>query len=336
MAAIKGIPGQDFGFDAANNTQVVPLNGLVTLLLIAGAECKVSVDDVDVVEIVGGDKTTKAGDQAMKGLSEWEMQQAVERITLRGRMAKSTLLHAKLPDGRDWIDPLKICVRPDNIGRQVNGRTTVGDTLAMDVYGKTMHETAVRIAQDQLNSRQRTMGGADYGAGTKEDWCGIFAWWCWEEASKLAGGSNPFGGIDHLKSPQKAINWAVTNPGFRVFNVVTTTHIGGYSKPLSATIPLLQPSEQTPVMPGDIMIERHPTTSFVDDKGVTQQRNFFTQWKHVAMVTSKITSATGTFTTIEGNQGSPSIQAYEHSMTDTVPQKVGDHASRFAFVSWVE
>lgn len=333
MAHIRSIPGQDFGFDGSNNTQVIPLSGIVTVLLIAGGDTKVSIDDENKVELVGGAQTTDVKDAKMPWLTEWE-QQYVQRITMRGRAAGQTLLRARLADGRDWILPLRLVVRPNNLFSQTDGRTVIGAALVDDIKGMSLHDAAVRIAQDQLHSKQRTMGGDGYGAVGGEDWCGIFAIWCWEQAAKALSKTNPFGDKDHLKSPQKAINWALVNTNFRVFNVTVATSIGGYAKPPSATVKLLEPSEATPVLPGDIMIERHRTPKDKDGK----DRNFFTQWKHVAIVTSKITAPSGTFTTIEGNQGFPeTIKAYEHDLSEKITYgTTGDVKSRFAFVSYVE
>jgi hypothetical protein len=82
--------------------------------------------------------------------------------------------------------------------------------------------------------------------------------------------------------------------------------VAGFKKP-PAQIDLVQPTESKPVLPGDIMFQRHANKS-----------GHFETWKHIGLVTSVIRSSTDDFTTIEGNtfDRGRRINEYTHSMNE--------------------
>jgi hypothetical protein len=62
----------------------------------------------------------------------------------------------------------------------------------------------------------RSSGFGVYNIDKSLDWCGAFAYWCWEQAAWIKGLGNPFCPKNSvLWSPQRAIDWAMdpSSPG---------------------------------------------------------------------------------------------------------------------------
>jgi len=210
MAHFQKIPGIDgAGYDSKRYLQVVPVGRTTRVYLVAGQDLSVEMDDEKVATCV--DKGVNKKAQNSPGLSDWEKQQSLRELVVKGVSAGETKLRAKL-NGGDWSSPLSIVV-VDNLDSRRAGASVanVSKHLHDEIRDKSLREAVLIVAEDQMNSAvARTDGFGRYHANASYDWCGAFAHWCWKMAASIKGVANPFGdNSDKLLSPQKAISWAM-------------------------------------------------------------------------------------------------------------------------------
>ncbi|WP_156971056.1 hypothetical protein [Beijerinckia mobilis] len=104
-------------------------------------------------------------------------------------------MHAKL-NGRDWIAPLTIRVVSNQQNRQVGASAgEVSPQLRVELQRLSLRDAVIRIAEDQMHSAIATQsdGFGVYNIDAKFNWCGAFAYWCWQQACAIKSVPNPFG-----------------------------------------------------------------------------------------------------------------------------------------------
>src|SRR5262245_26767946 len=198
------------GYDADRNLQVMSINKRTTFYLIAGAGLDVFTDDEDIAVASTG-ASDSAGAHKDRTLSDWEEDQVIRVITLVAKSAGTTLLRATL-NGNDWIAPLTVRVIGDATCRQVGkAKAQVTPELRGELQGMSLRDAVIRVAEDQMHSAvARTSGFGAYNMDATLNWCGGFAYWCWDQACAIRGEENPFGDSNTvLWSPQRAIHWGM-------------------------------------------------------------------------------------------------------------------------------
>ena len=302
-------PGDQTGYDADRNLQIMSLNMQTKFYLIAGAGLDVFTDDDDIaVASSGASDSTGAHKDAT--LSDWEKDQVIRVITLAAKSAGSTRLRATL-DGKDWIAPLTVRVLHDATCRQVGKATAqVTPELRQEIQGMSLRDAVIRVAEDQMHSAiAQSKGFGVYNMASNLDWCGGFAYWCWDQACGIRGVENPFGGTNTvLWSPQRAIHWALqpTTPA-QLLRYQGVSPMDGMGQQEYHEIGW----NGYDLKPADIVLLRQGTAS---------------GWKHVCMVHEVNGRA---LVTIDGNQGLPSIKLVHRSLD----QKVGDGSYQLVFLA---
>jgi hypothetical protein len=229
----------------------------------------------------------------------------MKKFVVRGDSLGMTKLLAVLPDGTAWQNPTTVLVVSNLNARQVDAGP-VSPEFKQELQGMSLGEAVLRVAQDQMNSAysNNTAGDNRYKLPTgmkkkdgtaANDWCGAFAYWCYQKACDIRGEPNPFGpNNDVLLSPQKAIGFALANPG--TFTVVrfqgTSMFFNGRSFDPNKTSKQDQEIDAVPgdnVVPGDICLFRNNQ-----------------EWRHVCLV--KDPGDGDSFVTVDGNQGVPSMK----------------------------
>ena len=297
------------GFDSSRNLQILPVAKRTRFYLVAGADLDVFVDDESCAELAGGggDDAKAHGDRALSG---WEKSQVIRTLTVTGKSPGSTVLHAKL-NGNDWIAPLTIRVMTDASCRQV-GRAVAQVTpeLRVEIQGLELREAVMRVAEDQMNSAiSQTSGFGVYDMDATLDWCGGFAYWCWNQACAIQGQENPFGSSSTvLWSPQRAIHWAMqeTTPA-QLLRYKGISPMDGKGRQEYREIGW----NGYELRRGDVVLLREGHAA---------------GWKHVCMVHSVDGRS---IVTIDGNQGLPSIKLVNRSLDDKLP----DGSPKLVFVA---
>ena len=108
----------------------------------------------------------------------------------------------------DWID---VTVVNDTYSRRV-GKTIADSSIDIrqEAQSLNLRDAVMLVAEDQMNSAVAGGGGFGVYGPADLDWCGFFAWWCWDMAAKLKGVANPFGPNSWtLASPIRAVSWAM-------------------------------------------------------------------------------------------------------------------------------
>ena len=302
-------PGDQTGYDADRNLQIMSLNMRTTFYLVAGAGLDVSTDDDDIALASSGASDSK-GAHKDGTLSDWEKDQVIRVITLTAKSAGSTQLRAPL-DGSDWIEPLTIRVLHDATCRQVGKATAqVTPELRQELQGMALRDAVIRVAEDQMHSAiAKSNGFGVYNMASNLDWCGGFAYWCWDQACAIRGEENPFGAKSTvLWSPQRAIDWAMQS--------TTPAQLLRYE----GVSPMDGKGQQDyhdigwcgyDLKPADIVLLRAGNAG---------------GWKHVCMV-HEVNGRS--IVTIDGNQGSPSIKMVNRSLDE----KLSDGSYQLVFVA---
>ncbi len=320
MAHLTAVPNNKAGFDDSNNTLSLPVNGSIALYLVAGAGLKVAADDESVATATAGEQDEeKFKKENKRSLSEWERDQVIRKVKIKaGATVGSTVLRALDEAGRDLIKPLKIYVVMDQYGRRVGGvdGSGVEPDMRAELQKLTFRQVIARIAQDQMTSGIRQHGQAlsayKHPPNYEPLWCGTFVGWCWTQAAAIKG-KGDFSklfrpGAEALRSPQKAIDWAVKNPGsFKLLRYKGINPMTGKEKVDFAEIGDGSVVPQT----GDIALW-YNTSGYKNDDAKMGIPGF----KHVSFVES---FNGGTFTDINGNAwdaGSQSIFARIDHETD--------------------
>lgn len=286
------------GYDAGRNLQVMSVNKRTAFYLVAGAGLDVFTDDEDIAVASTG-ASDSAGAHKDQTLSGWEKDQVIRVITLVAKSAGTTTLRATL-NGNDWIAPLTIRVINDETCRQVGkAKAQVTPELRAELQRMPLRDAVIRVAEDQMHSAvAQTSGFGVYNMESNMDWCGGFAYWCWEQACAIKGEENPFGGSNTvLWSPQRAIHWAMqdTTPA-QLLRYAGVSPMDGKGKQEYREIGW----NGYNLKPADIVLLRAGTAA---------------GWKHVCMVHEVNGRA---LETIDGNQGSPSIKLVQRSLDQTV------------------
>jgi hypothetical protein len=297
------------GYDANRYLQLLSVNKRTKFHLVSGAGLDVFTDDEDIAVASTG-ATDDAASHRDSSLSEWEKNQVIRLITLAGKSPGTTQMRATL-DGKDWIEPLTVRVIEDATCRQVGkAKAQVTPELREEIQGLDLRDAVIRVAEDQMNSAiAQTSGFGVYNMASNLNWCGGFAYWCWEQACAIRGEENPFGGSNTvLWSPQRAIDWGMQD--------TTPVQILRYS----GVSPMNGKGHQEyreigwngyELKRADIVLLRAGTAS---------------GWKHVCMVHD----VNGRdLETIDGNQGLPSIKVVQRSLD----QKVGDGSYQLVFLA---
>lgn len=312
------------GFDAERSLLVLPYRRTTSLYLVAGPDLDVRVDKPAGVEIASFSEGDRAS--ARDGsFTEWEREQVIRRLHLRGESVGRTVLNAVTPDGRPWIKPLEIAVVDNDEARQAQDGGKLTPALREELQKLSFRDALIRVAEDQQNSAIGHSGSG--GDGRYDDsginWCGSFVHWCYATVCDARGVPNPFGGAGRsnniLRSGIKALYAGLRDPArFTVIRYEGPDRYGG----LKTTQAFIDISAANPVQRGDICLPR----SLSGDT-----------FPHVCMVRDP-PDGSGRFTTIDGNQtgafrpegASPDcIGANEHE-TD---RKLGDGKTyAFAFV----
>ncbi len=295
------------GFDAERNLQVLAIGKRTSFTLVAGDGLDVRFEGDDCLDYnVGGldDKTLHKN----ASLSAWEKQQILRRIDLKAKAVGSTVMHAYF-QGSDWIAPLTVRVVSNQQSRQVGKALgEVTPALRDELQKLSLRDAVIRIAEDQMHSAvaSESNGFGVYNITAAYDWCGAFAFWCWEQACSIKSVSNPFGPKSSvLWSPQRAISYSMLED-----TPVQLLRYGGYD-PMGvvkdSTTKKLKRQDYRELgyqgcnlQRGDIVLYRKDTAN---------------GWKHVCMVHDERPPTSGLLGTIDGNQGkNASIQTRSRDM----------------------
>ncbi len=323
MAHVRTLSGlNDSGFDDSRSLLVLSAGKTTTLYLVEGSsdELTTFTDDDDVATVNDADQTKTLSKN--KQFNEWERTQAIHKLTVKGLKVGSTTLHAERPNGQDWIEPIEVRVVDNADYRQSGEKGAITPELRKELQELDLREAVLRVAEDQMYSKiGRNSGGFGRYAAKEYDWCGAFAWYCWNVACSVKGVPNPFGATNgSLLSAQKAISWALQTDSCTILRYKGGDPYGNSfttGKPLAKgqlkTQEYIEISPANPVEPADIVLVR---------KGTAQG------WKHVALVWETPTG--DTLESIDGNQGNPCIQRRSRSMTEKIGGK--DYALVFLHV----
>src|SRR5579862_5260440 len=198
------------GYDEDRNLQILPLRASTNFYLVAAPDAGVFTDDQGCAFAVarGSDDRQAHQDGA---LSTWEKSQVIRRVSVTGMALGTTKLRAQV-GGIDVIEPLTIRVTSNADARQV-GKTLgeVTPELRAEIQLLPLRSAVLRVAEDQMHSAiAHGAGFGVYNMAADLDWCGGFAYWCWDQACAIKRFENPFGGSNTvLWSPQRAIHWAM-------------------------------------------------------------------------------------------------------------------------------
>jgi hypothetical protein len=297
------------GFDSTRNLQILAINQRTNFYLVAGADLNVFTDDDSCAAVVAG-KSDAAAIKKDGTLSAWEKSQEIRPLSVVGKSLGSTTLRAQL-DGRDWIAPLTIRVLNDKTCRQVGKATAqVTPELRSEIQSLSLRDAVIRVAEDQMHSAiSQSRGFGVYDMDASLDWCGGFAYWCWNQACAIQGVENPFGSSNTvLWSPQRAIHWAMqdTTPA-QLLRYKGISPMDGKGRQDYREIGW----NGYELRRGDVVLLRDGHAA---------------GWKHVCMVHSVDGRA---IVTIDGNQGLPSIKLVNRSLDDKLP----DGSAKLVFVA---
>ncbi len=313
MAHLRTLPGISMpGYDEQRSLLVLSINNMSTLYLIEGTNDNLTVttDSESVAKVVTKDETKQQKEN--KKLTDWERTQLIRKITVKGVNAGTTNLRAKMPDGRNWIEPVEVRVVNNADSRQAVDTATTTPELRQELQKLGLQAAVLRVAEDQMNSNLGVTlhgGSGRYGLAQGVDWCGALAHWCYKTASVAKHEANPFGdNVNTLASPQKAISWALQTGKATILRYQGGDPYGwdfekgnrlGPKNPAGSpqTQKFIDIDAANPVKPADICLVR-------DD----------TNWKHVALVFEPPNGET--FVTIDGNQGSPSIKKVSRNLNE--------------------
>jgi hypothetical protein len=279
----KPAHSDSIGYDEDRNLQVMSVKKRAKFYLVAGANLDVATDDEDIASTTSGadDNAAAHKDRTLTG---WENAQVIRNITVTANAPGTTQLRATL-GGRDMIAPLTIRVMDDATRRQVGkARNQVTSELRNELQNMSLREAVLRVAEDQMHSAiAQSDGFGVYNMDAGLDWCGGFAYWCWDQASAIKGVNNPFGGDNKvLWSPQRAIDWAMitTTPG-QLLRYKGESPMDGMGMQDFHDIGWSGYNLE----PGDIVLFRFPNG----------------KWRHVSMIHALTGSSS--LETIDGNQG---------------------------------
>lgn len=213
MANLFKPPNDSAGFDPDRNYFVMPQNTKATFFIIAGQDLKIDSSDTSIFTVTA-QSGHESGAQKMAGLSDWGKAQHIRKLALRStNKTGSAKLLARDMGNNDQILPLDVFVVTDSNARRVTDNIGIEPTLKNELEQLSLRQAVLRIAEDQLHSKVKTnqQGCALYRLHPKNGtlWCGAFAYWCWQQATRVKNVKNPISSQDVLLSPQKVINWGM-------------------------------------------------------------------------------------------------------------------------------
>jgi hypothetical protein len=207
MAHFRKI-GDRTGYDEDRALQILPVTQQTTFYLVAGADLDVSVDDDSVVGLKAGDTDDKAAHRSAE-LTAWEKDNILRKVVVKANSNEGeTALHAKL-DGADFAQSVTLRVVADQNWRRVGKATgECQPELRAELQLLPLRDAVLRVAEDQLHSSvcTRSNGFGVYNIDKSYDWCGAFAYWCWNQAAAIKNLDNPFG-------PKSSVLWSPQTKG---------------------------------------------------------------------------------------------------------------------------
>jgi hypothetical protein len=194
----------------------------------------------------------------------------------------------------------------DSDYRQSGEKGALTPELRDELQSLPLRKAVLRVAEDQMNSKiGKNRGGFGRYADASYDWCGAFAWYCWNTACVAKCVPNPWGEkYNSLLSVQKAISYSLQTDCATILR-----YEGGdpYGNSFKTNKPLkkgelerqeyIEIDYRNPVEPADIVLVRAGTPA---------------DWKHVALVWETPTG--DELKSIDGNQGNPCIRMRTRSM----------------------
>lgn len=284
------------GFDPDRSIQVLQLKKKSVIYLVGDPDGDVQIknDAGDNREIITLDEVSESK------LSKKETAAHVRKFVVTATDFGSTHVVAG-----PLTKPLTVFVVKNGDGRLFDGgNDTVPTAAFLPLKAFGLRGAAIRIAEDQLNSsigHTWGKGAGRYMQGTNEDgslydWCGAFCQWCYQNAARILGESNPFGNTPWaLASPQRAISWAMAHP-----DLATVLRYEGAS-PMAADSNLygIKGKRKENQEFNDIQIAAHGNPSNLTEGDICLVRNAAGGWQHVCMVYN--VAGSSTFDTINGN-----------------------------------
>jgi hypothetical protein len=297
MAFFRPVGGKTTGFNQDLDVLVVPAGRTTSLYLVdtSSLGTSVMIEDESIATVSEG----AVGKSVTKGreFTDYDRSNPISLITVKGVKVGSTEMVAKRTVGSDGIVPIAIRVVDDPTARQAGKKGVTTPAFRDELQGmSSLRDAVLRVAEDQMYSTIGSSGGfGKYHDNDTYDWCGAFAWYCWNAACMARKVSNPFGDNNNsLLSCQKAVSWALQAPPGR-FTILRYEGGDPYGSSFTTNKPLAKTERQeyieispaNPVQKGDIMILRNKT------KG----------WQHVALVWEDTPADAAVVQTIDGNVG---------------------------------
>ncbi len=327
MAHVRTLRGiNDTGFDSGRNVLVVPAGKVNSLYLVDTSPLGVAIrpDDPTVATVTEKDESKALAKN--KSFSAEDRTHPISRLSVKGLKVGSTTLRAEKTVGSDPFAPITVQVVDDVDARQSGKNGAITSELRAELQQLPLRQAVLRVAEDQMYSKiGRNLGGFGKYADASYDWCGAFAWYCWNVACNVKGVPNPFGTkYSSLLSCQKAVSWALQTDSCTILRYKGGDPYGSSfttGKALgkaAETQEYIEISPTNPVRPADIAILRVGTPA---------------SWKHVCMVWETPTG--DSLESIDGNQGNPCIARRSRSMTAKV-NNGKDYALIFLAVQGVD
>lgn len=282
------------GFDESRNLLVVPLGKTASLYLvdtsILGTDVK--TDHEDVAKVAEQDLTAREVRQ--RRFAAADRKNPLSLVTVKGLRVGTTVLRSQRTVGSEDVEPVEVRVVDNADSRQSGDRGAISSEFRKELLGMSVRQAVIRVAEDQMYSKigRSTRGHGRYAADGYE-WCGAFAWYCWNVACTVHGVPNPFGDkYGSLLSCQKAISWALQTDTCTILrykghdpygNSFTTGKSLGKATERQEYIEI---DPENPVLPADICVIRLGSPA---------------DWKHVCLAAEE--PAGDNLMTLNGNMG---------------------------------
>jgi len=189
----------DWGYDQSRGLQVVRQHHT--------AKIGLESDDDDAAVFIGDSQTATA---ELSPASAQTKKSGVRTVKIKGITPGTTRLYATDKIGLIF-DSMDVTVVNDGYSRRVGKDIANSSTdIRQEAQTMSLRDAVMLVAEDQMNSS--VTGGNGFGVygPSQYDWCGFFAWWCWDMAAKLKNEENPFGSNRWtLASPIRAVSWAM-------------------------------------------------------------------------------------------------------------------------------
>ena len=189
----------------------MPQNNQSTFYLVAGQNLTVDSSDKSIITVDAKLEDDKNAHK-LAGLSKWEQAQNLRKITIKsGNKLGNSKLLAQDEFGNNQILPMDVFVVASRNSCRATDNIGVEPTFKNELEQISLREAVLRIAEDQLYSNIKTnqQGCATYHLAPGSQWCGAFAYWCWQQAAFIKKVANPFDSQNDLLSPQKIISWGM-------------------------------------------------------------------------------------------------------------------------------